>query len=265
MKEENLPINQENLQNGLEVKNINDIKLEISRKREYANLVRTILLDNSVQIEGKNYVKAQGWIALANMHNLRIVIKNLDINKEEGIAVCECEVRDKNDKILSNQFGFAHALEIPSKPKKLFAVIGLAQTRAVARALKNVFAFIPAFLKEFEFTALEEMDYEYTENIKSINYKTEKQEIKKSDNIINLEKNKNLKNDKNEKNDKNTDTFFYTQEIIKLMNDAKSKEELKNIMDAKKEEDLFKKLNENQLKFLREVYAKKLEELNGSE
>ncbi len=258
MKEENLPINQENLQNSLEVKNINDIKLEISRKREYANLVRTILLDNSVQIEGKNYVKAQGWIALANMHNLRIVIKNVDINKDEEIAVCECEVRDKNDNILSNQFGFAHALEIPSKPKKLFAVIGLAQTRAVARALKNVFAFIPAFLKEFEFTALEEMDYEYNENSKSITYKTEKQETKESDNA---EKNK---KQKNEKNDKKTDTFFYTQEIIKLINDAKSEEALKNIINEKKEEDLFKKLNDNQLKFLREVYAKKMEEFHGS-
>lgn len=164
-------------------------KIQISEK--YATNLKKIFYDNSVKINGKNYVKISGWLAIANLASVKIQIKNLEFLTDGILAYCE--ILSKDDKLLTTQYGFAGYDEISfgKRNRNKFEFISLAQTRAVARALKNIFGFILSYYSDFETTNFEDLPADMIYSQKSNeNFKKSylnKKEIKfdNDDNVFN--------------------------------------------------------------------------------
>ena len=119
---------------------------------DVAGLCRQIVLSTAVHIEGRKYVKVEGWQSIATAHGC--VASCRDVKRVEGGFSAIGEIRRMSDgSLLATAEGFVGEDEITwfggvtSKGKTLpkrkdYAIRAMAQTRAISRVCRSAFAHV---------------------------------------------------------------------------------------------------------------------------
>lgn len=130
--------------------------------RNAANTLKNIVNESklSVEIQGHGYLKFEGWQAVANFFGCTARTENtkpiLEGDKVIGFEA-RASVHDKQGRVLSVAEGSCSRDERQWGSKPLFQLRSMAQTRACAKALRNVFAWV-VVMASFAPTPAEEME-----------------------------------------------------------------------------------------------------------
>lgn len=135
---------------------------EVVRKGEQvAEACRAIVLQCSMQLQGKSYIKAEGWQALAAANGLspRIsVVEELDGGDIR--AVCDL-VRLSDGEIVASSEGYVGVDEPMWSRRPKYARRAMAQTRATSRACRSALAWVVPLLNAgLETTPAEEIPHD---------------------------------------------------------------------------------------------------------
>lgn len=135
---------------------------EVVRKGEQvAEACRAIVLQCSMQLQGKSYIKAEGWQALAAANGLspRIsVVEELD--NGDIRAVCDL-VRLCDGEVVASSEGYVGIDEPMWTRRPKYARRAMAQTRATSRACRSALAWVVPLLNAgLETTPAEEIPHE---------------------------------------------------------------------------------------------------------
>lgn len=103
--------------------------------KQYATETHKVVTAN-----GKNYVTHGVWQFLASATGLAPEFSWKE--KDDGTVVCECTLYKRDNLIASSSVMTASKDEEFLKDKPTYAVYGMAQTRALSRAVKNIYGFI---------------------------------------------------------------------------------------------------------------------------
>lgn len=126
-----------------------------------AGLCKEIVLKSAVTIQGRKYVRVEGWMSIATAHGCIATIKSVEEIPTGVLAVAEIR-RQSDGCVLTTAEGFvgkdestwyggeverwnrsAGKLEKVTMPKRLdYAIRAMAQTRAVSRACRTAFAHV---------------------------------------------------------------------------------------------------------------------------
>lgn len=143
---------------------VKEKKYEVANVGEM-NQMAVVLKNHIVQnelytdIKGKNYAHVDGWaFAGAMMGMLPEVVSVTDLSSE-GERKWKCEViirRIKDDKIVARGYGLCSNKEDKKKTFDEYAVLSMAQTRAIGKAYRNLIGWVMK-LSGYESTPSEEM------------------------------------------------------------------------------------------------------------
>lgn len=133
---------------------------------KFANTLKQFIVKNklSCEIQGKQYVYVDGWkFAGVNFGLVPMAKKPVNESKEgETKYSCECDLVRMNDNVVIG-YGFALCSNKEFKKKNFdeYAIASMAQTRAIAKAFRNLLGFV---MNEagFESTPADEMDEKYS-------------------------------------------------------------------------------------------------------
>lgn len=154
---------------------IPDSKELVRQSTDIAHLCREIVVASSVEIDGKKYVRVEGWQAIATAHGC--VASARDVRKVEGGMVSTGEIRRMQDgQLIATAEGFVGEDEptwyggtyekdewagakgsrrktgkkitttLAKRPE--YAIRAMAQTRAISRACRGCFAHVVVLMKE---------------------------------------------------------------------------------------------------------------------
>lgn len=142
---------------NIEVQSV--VPREVVRKGEQvAEACRAIVLQCSMSLQGKNYIRAEGWQALAAANGLspRIsVVEELDGGDIR--AVCDL-VRLSDGEIVASSEGYVGVDEPMWSRRPKYARRAMAQTRATSRACRSALAWVVPLLNAgLETTPAEEI------------------------------------------------------------------------------------------------------------
>lgn len=144
----------------------------VAKGQAVANACRKIIETCSMSMQGRNYILAEGWQALAAATGLSPRIESVDeLHGGDIRAVCVL-IRLSDGEIVSRAEGFVGTDEttwfggevvnkwgtkkLPKRPK--FAIRAMAQTRAVSRACRSALSWVvPLIGKNLETTPAEEI------------------------------------------------------------------------------------------------------------
>lgn len=130
---------------------------------KFAGTLKKFIADNKLSciIQGKNYVYVDGWkFAGLNFGIIPMAEdpKCLPGNDGEYKYSCSCKlIRVIDDKIVGAGFAICTNKESKKKSFDEYAIASMAQTRAIAKAFRNLFGFIMS-AAGFEGTPAEEME-----------------------------------------------------------------------------------------------------------
>lgn len=115
-------------------------------------------------INGKQYLKAEAWQYLAHIFHLcpvtdcvaMINLEEKDVHKNFLGVKCVCTLRNREGQVVGAGTMTALCSEPFLKDKDEYAVYGMAQTRAISRAIRNTYGWV-ARGAGFESTPWDEM------------------------------------------------------------------------------------------------------------
>jgi len=128
----------------------------IRQATDIAGLCKEIVLKTSMEIQGKKYVRVEGWQSIATAHGCCAAAR--DVEKVEGGFRAIAEIRRiDNGTVIATAEGFVGEDEptwfggevtnrdgskkvLPKRPD--YAIRAMAQTRAISRACRTVFAHV---------------------------------------------------------------------------------------------------------------------------
>lgn len=111
------------------------------RATDVAGVCREIVLKTAVNIQGKKYVKAEGWMSIATAHGC--IASSRDVKRVEGGYTAVGEIRRISDgALLSQAEGFVGTDEKRWGQADEYACRAMAQTRAISRACRAAFAHV---------------------------------------------------------------------------------------------------------------------------
>lgn len=142
-----------------------------------ASVCKEIVMKTAMTIQGRKYVKVEGWLALAQAAGYTIGTR--DVEKVDGGIRAMADVRRISDgAVIATAEGFVGDDERMWSGRPLYARRAMAQTRATSRACRNALAFIVVMIDEnMGTTPAEEM--EGTDQVaKSDNAETEEDFLK---------------------------------------------------------------------------------------
>lgn len=144
---------------AVKAKNDSDIDWRI----KLANKVRKFAdrTHNVITLNGKSYVKVGAYQFLAGELGVYPVFDCVPESTQTEVW-CECELW-KDGKMLTKGVMYADKREAFLRDKEDFAVLGMAQTRAFVRAMKNVYGYIME-LAGYQSVAMEEISAEKERN-----------------------------------------------------------------------------------------------------
>ncbi len=136
---------------------IPDSKELVRQSTDIASLCREIVVASSVAIQGRKYVRIEGWQAIATAHGC--VASARDVKRVEGGMCATGEIRRMQDgQLIATAEGFVGEDEVvwyggkqgnKTLPKRLeYAIRAMAQTRAISRACRGCFAHIVVLMNE---------------------------------------------------------------------------------------------------------------------
>jgi len=133
---------------------------------DIASLCKDIVVASSIEIDGKKYVKVEGWMSLATAHGC--VAASLDVEETAGGVRAIGQLRRLSDGVvLSTAEGFVGHDE-PDwfggeaerwdkrqrcyvlkkiKPRAMYAIRAMAQTRAISRVCRTAFSRVVVLMK----------------------------------------------------------------------------------------------------------------------
>lgn len=122
---------------------------------DVASLCKEIVLRTACDIQGRKYVKVEGWQSIATAHGCLPSIKSVT-QTEHGVSAVADLIQMTTGKVLASAEGFVGADEPTwyggetvsyGKPKTLpkrpdYAIRAMAQTRAISRVCRSAFAHV---------------------------------------------------------------------------------------------------------------------------
>ena len=132
----------------------------IKRSTDVAGACKEIVSRTSIKIQNKKYVPVEGWMAIATAHGCNL--SATDVKSVDGGISARGIVRRISDGItLGEAEGFVGDDEKTWSNRPLFARRAMAQTRAMSRAARSVFAHVVVLMDAgLETTPAEEMGHE---------------------------------------------------------------------------------------------------------
>ena len=111
------------------------------RATDVAGVCKEIVLKTACNIQGKKYIKCEGWMSIATAHGC--IAGSRDVKKVEGGYTAIGEIRRISDgAILSTAEGFVGTAEKRWGKADEYACRAMAQTRAISRACRAAFAHV---------------------------------------------------------------------------------------------------------------------------
>jgi hypothetical protein len=125
-----------------------------------AGVCREIVTKTAQTIQGRKYVRVEGWQAIANAFGA--VASAVDVRRVDGGIAAVGQVRRVSDgAILATAEGFVGDDEKTWSGRNEFARRAMAQTRAISRACRSAFAFVVVLMDAgLETTPAEEMGHD---------------------------------------------------------------------------------------------------------
>lgn len=120
----------------------------VSLIKEYATTTGNVVHNN-----GRNYVTNAVWQFIASATGL---VPSFECVKEGDAVVCTCTLYNRQQVEISKSTMMASKDESFLKEKDMFAVFGMAQTRALSRAVRNIYGYLVE-QAGFQSTPLEEI------------------------------------------------------------------------------------------------------------
>lgn len=132
----------------------------IKQSTDVAGACKEIVSRTSIKIQNKKYVPVEGWMAIATAHGTNL--SATDVKQVEGGISARGIVRRISDGIILGEAeGFVGDDESTWSKRPLFARRAMAQTRAMSRAARSVFAHVVVLMEAgLETTPAEEMGHE---------------------------------------------------------------------------------------------------------
>lgn len=136
----------------------------IKRSTDVAGACKEIVTRTSIKIQNRKYVPVEGWMAIATAHGCNL--SATDVKQVDGGISARGIVRRISDGlILGEAEGFVGEDEKTWSNRPLFARRAMAQTRAMSRAARSVFAHVVVLMDAgLETTPAEEMAHEIEVN-----------------------------------------------------------------------------------------------------
>ena len=127
---------------------------------DVAGACKEIVSRTSIKIQNKKYVPVEGWMAIATAHGCNL--SAADVKQVDGGISARGLVRRISDGIILGEAeGFVGEDEKTWSNRPLFARRAMAQTRAMSRAARSVFAHVVVLMDAgLETTPAEEMGHE---------------------------------------------------------------------------------------------------------
>lgn len=122
---------------------VSDKPQELMRRAtDVAGICKEIVLKTAVQIQGRKYVKCEGWMSIATAHGC--IASSRDVEKIEGGWKAVGEIKRISDGVvLSTAEGFVGMDEVKTwATRPEYACRAMAQTRAISRACRAAFAHV---------------------------------------------------------------------------------------------------------------------------
>ncbi len=133
----------------------------MERNQSVANACREIVMRCSVKLQGKQYIQAEGWQALANLSGYSPRIDEVvELDNGDCRAVCSL-VRLADGEVIARAEGYVGTDERTWANRPRYARRAMAQTRATSRACRSALAFlVPLIDASLSTTPAEEIPVE---------------------------------------------------------------------------------------------------------
>ena len=147
------------MNNELVIQDNNPIA-NIKRSTDVAGACKEIVTRTSIKIQNRKYVPVEGWMAIAAAHGCNLSATDVKL-VDGGISARGVVRRISDGRILGEAEGFVGEDEKTWSNRPLFARRAMAQTRAMSRAARSVFAHVVVLMDAgLETTPAEEMGHE---------------------------------------------------------------------------------------------------------
>ncbi len=132
----------------------------IEKAKVIAEIVSKLIEEKKLyhQIQGRKYVKCEGWTTMGALFDLYPTITELkkEKNDREIIYTATCEIRRTNGQTLTRAISSCSNMERGKRNMMEFQIASMAQTRAVSKAFRIALSWVMA-LAGYESTPAEEM------------------------------------------------------------------------------------------------------------
>ena len=158
------------MNNEIAVHNGNGVSNHIRQATDVAGACRAIVKETCQRIGQKDYVRVEGWQAIAVAHGC--VASARDVERLEDGYRCIGEVkRMDNGQVISQAEGFLGDDEPMWEKRPTYAKRAMCQTRAISRACRSAFAHIVVLIdKSLSTTPAEEVPHGGFEDINTDKY-----------------------------------------------------------------------------------------------
>jgi hypothetical protein len=133
---------------------------KMSEISSMAIILKDYVIKNNLytNIQGKNYTHVDAWQVSGGMLGLfPRVSKITDLSKVGEIKwLAEVEIVNREDKVMSRGFAICSSKEVKKVKFDEYAILSMAQTRAIGRAYRNTIGYVMK-LAGYESTPSEEM------------------------------------------------------------------------------------------------------------
>jgi len=134
---------------------------KIKDMNSMANVLKAHVVKNKLytNIKGKNYAHVEGWQFAGGLMGLRprvVAVHDLSTDKELKWKADVELILMKDDKVVANGFALCSSKEANKKNFDEYAVLSMAQTRAIGKAYRNLVGWVMK-LAGYEGTPSEEM------------------------------------------------------------------------------------------------------------
>ena len=132
---------------------------------DVASVCKQIVVQTAMTIQGRKYVRVEGWQAIAIAHGC--IASARDVEMVEGGVRAIGEIKRVEDgAILATAEGFVGDDESMWAKRPLYARRAMAQTRAISRACRSAFAHVVVMMAAgLETTPAEEIPHEESGNM----------------------------------------------------------------------------------------------------
>lgn len=118
----------------------------MGQAKDVAGVCREIVMRTAMELQGKKYVKVEGWASIATAYGCVPTIREV-VEEERGVRAV-AELRRHDGTVLATAEGYVGLDEPRWASQAMYARRGMAQTRAISRVCRTVFAFVVTLIDE---------------------------------------------------------------------------------------------------------------------